>query len=397
MSDLSGKRTEGNLVWQVALFVLRHLRKRCLKIFSRGNLINILKKTPLNRMHHDLKAKMIDFAGWELPAWYTSILEEHQAVRSGVGIFDVSDMGRVWVTGENAGAFLDRMLTKPAQQQEIGGAQLCLLCLEDGRILDDLLVYRVGTDRYLIVWNAANIKQKLDWLFRWSGSDPGIIIDDKSPETVMVAVQGPAVHQLENLRSVSHLPRFGHAQTKIGELTVFAARTGYTGEDGFEIISDAANALPLWKSFTERGVKPCGLGARDILRLEVGMMLCGQDMDTETNPFEAGLGWLVDLDKGDFVGKNALLDIKRQGIKRKLIGFQMRGREIARSGYAIFHSGQEVGKVTSGGRAPTLGVNIGLGYVPVELAVIGTDIEIMIRNKLVAAQIVNKRFYKRGA
>jgi len=359
--------------------------------------MSLLKKTPLNKVHHDLKAKMMDFAGWELPVWYTSILEEHRAVRSGAGIFDVSDMGRVWVTGKNAGAFLDRVLTKSAQQLEIGGAQLCLLCLENGGILDDLWVYRVGTERYLIVWNAANVEQKLDWLSRWSGQASDVIIDDESPNTVMVAVQGPTVHQLENLRSISHLPRFGHTQTEIGELNVFLARTGYTGEDGFEIISDAANASSLWESFTERGVKPCGLGARDILRLEAGMMLCGQDMDTDTNPFEAGLGWLVDLDKGDFVGKKALLEIKRRGIKRKFIGFQMKGREIARSGYIIFHSGEEVGRVTSGGYAPTLGVNIGLGYVPIELAVIGTDIEIMIRNKPVAAQVVNKRFYRRGA
>ena len=356
----------------------------------------VLKKTPLNKVHHDLKARMMDFAGWELPVWYTSILEEHKTVRSGAGMFDVSDMGRVWVTGKKAGTFLDRVLTKPAQQLEIGGAQLCLLCLEDGGILDDLWVYYVGTDRYLIVWNAANIEQKIDWLYRWSGSDPDIIIDDISADTVMVAVQGPAVYQLKNLEGVSHLPRFGHIQTKIEDISVFVARTGYTGEDGFEIIAEAANSLPLWEAFIKQGVKPCGLGARDSLRLEAGMMLCGQDMDTSTNPFEAGVGWLVNLDNGEFIGKNALLEIKRQGVKRKLIGFQMKGREIARSGYLIFKSGQEVGRVTSGGYAPTLGINIGLGYVPIELATIGTDIDIIIRNKPVPAYIVDKRFYRRG-
>jgi len=356
-----------------------------------------LKKTPLNKVHHDLKARMIDFAGWELPVWYTSILEEHRAVRCGAGMFDVSDMGRVWLTGRGAGAFLDRVLTRPVQRLEIGFSKLCLLCLEDGGILDDLWVYRLGTDQYLIVWNAANIKQKLNWLLRWSGSGPDTIIDDKSSATVMLAIQGPTVHQLENLQGVSHLPRFGHTQAKIGGLSVLVARTGYTGEDGFEIITATANASPLWGLFMEQGTKPCGLGARDSLRLEAGMMLCGQDMDIGTNPFEAGLGWLVDLEKGDFVGKSALLEIKRQGIRRKLIGFQMKGREIARSGYSIFHSGQEVGKVTSGGYAPTLSVNIGLGYVPVELAAIGTDIEIIIRNKPVAAHVVDKRFYKKGA
>jgi aminomethyltransferase len=212
----------------------------------------------------------------------------------------------------------------------------------------------------------------------------------------MVAVQGPAVHQLKSLRSVSHLPRFGHTQTKIGKLSVFVGRTGYTGEDGFEIITEAANAIPLWQSFIKQGVKPCGLGARDSLRLEAGMMLYGQDMDTSTNPFAAGLAWLVDLNKGDFIGKKALLEIKRPGIKRKLIGFQMKGREIARSGYKIFKSGQEVGRVTSGGYSPTLGVGIGFGYVPIELATIGAEIDIIIRNKPVPATIVNKKFYLRG-
>jgi aminomethyltransferase len=357
----------------------------------------LLKKTPLNEVHHELKARMTDFAGWQLPVWYTSILEEHRAVRSGAGMFDVSDMGRVWITGRKAGAFLDRILTKRARRLEIGSSQLCLLCLEDGGILDDLWVYRAGTDRYLIVWNAGDIEQKLGWLQRWAGSDPDIVIQDKSADTVMVAVQGPAVCQLHNLKGICHLPRFGHTQTRIEDVEVLVARTGYTGEDGFEIIGDAANALRLWGSFMRRGVKPCGLGARDSLRLEAGMLLYGQDMDKSTNPFEAGLGWSVEMNNGDFIGKSALIEIKRQGVKRRHIGFQMTGPGIARSGYKIARCGQEVGKVTSGGYAPTLNVNIGFGYVPIELATTGTDIEIMIRNKSVAAQIVNRRFYKKGA
>jgi aminomethyltransferase len=360
-------------------------------------MMELLKKTPLNRVHHELRARMMDFAGWQLPVWYTSILEEHRAVRSGAGMFDVSDMGRVWITGRKAGAFLDRLLTKRARRLEIGSSQLCLLCLEDGGILDDLLAYRVGTDQYLIVWNAGNIEQKLSWLQRWAGSDPDVVIQDKSADTVMVAVQGPAVCQLQNLNGVCHLPRLGHTRTRIGDAEVLVARTGYTGEDGFEIIGDAANALHLWESFMKQGAKPCGLGARDSLRLEAGMLLYGQDMDRTTNPFEAGLGWLVEMDDGDFVGKSALLEIKRQGVKRKHIGFQMTGQGIARSGYKIVKCGQEVGKVTSGGYAPTLDVNIGFGYVPIELAAIGTDIEVMIRNKPVAARVVNRQFYMRGA
>jgi aminomethyltransferase len=360
-------------------------------------MMELLKKTPLNKVHRELGARMIDFAGWQLPVWYTSILEEHRAVRSGSGMFDVSDMGRVWITGRKAGAFLDRLLTKRARRLEIGSSQLCLLCLEDGGILDDLLAYRVGTDQYLIVWNAGDIEQKLGWLQRWAGSDPDIVIQDKSADTVMVAVQGPAVCQLQNLKGVCHLPRFGHTRTRIGDVEVLVARTGYTGEDGFEIIGNAANALHLWESFMKQGAKPCGLGARDSLRLEAGMLLYGQDMDRSTNPFEAGLGWLVEMDDGDFVGKSALLEIKRQGVKRKHIGFQMTGQGIARSGYKIVKCGQEVGKVTSGGYAPTLDANIGFGYVPIELATIGTDIEIMIRNKPVAARVVYRQFYKRGA
>jgi aminomethyltransferase len=360
-------------------------------------MIGQLKKTPLNQVHHELRARMMDFAGWELPVWYTSILEEHRAVRSGAGVFDVSDMGRVWVTGRNAGAFLDGLLTRRVRRLEIGSSQLCLLCLEDGGILDDLWAYRLGADRYLIVWNAGHVEEKLAWLRRWAGSDPDIVIQDRSAATAMVAVQGPAVCRLQVLKGVCHLPRFGHAQTRIEDVEVLAARTGYTGEDGFEIIGDAANARQLWESFLKQEVKPCGLGARDTLRLEAGMLLHGQDMDRSTNPFEAGLGWLVEMDSGDFIGRSALLEIRRQGIKRKLVGFRMAGQGIARSGYKIVRSGREVGQVTSGGYAPTLNANIGFGYVPIELAAIGTEIEIIIRNKPVAAEVVNRQFYKRGA
>ena len=354
------------------------------------------KKTPLNEVHHKLKARMIDFAGWELPVWYTSVLEEHKIVRSAAGMFDVSDMGRVWVSGRNAGAFLDRILTRPALKMEAGSSMLNMMCLENGGILDDLWLFRVEDDRYLIVWNAANIHEKHAWLSRWSGSGPDIAIEDESAGTAMVAVQGPAVRGLKSLQSVSHLPRFGHARTRIAGISAFAARTGYTGEDGFELIVGAADGVPLWESLTEQGVMPCGLGARDSLRLEAGMLLCGQDMDSNTNPFEADLGWLVDLDRDDFVGRKALLDIRRQGIRRKLVGLRMEGREIARPGYPILRSGQEVGRVTSGGYAPTLGFNIGLGYVPAELSSIDTGIEILIRNRPAPARVVNRRFYKRG-
>ncbi len=358
--------------------------------------IRELKKTPLNQVHRRLGAKMMDFAGWDMPVWYTSILEEHRAVRTQAGMFDVSDMGRLWITGNDAGAFLDKMVTKPARSLPVGGAQICLLCVEDGGILDDLWVYRVEPDRYLVVWNAANIDRKRQWLSQWAGQNLDFRIDDVSEQTVMLAVQGPAVPVLEFLGNLSSLPRFGHKETTVEGIEVFAARTGYTGEDGFELIADVVHTERLWDLFFQAGVRPCGLGARDSLRLEAGMMLCGQDMDTSTNPFEAGLGWMVDLKGSDFIGKNALLEIKRKGIERRLIGFEVGGREIARTGYKIFKSGKEVGMVTSGGYAPTINRNIGLGYVPVEIADIGSSIEIMVRNRPVPARIVNKRFYKRG-
>jgi aminomethyltransferase len=358
--------------------------------------MHLLKKTALSKVHHGLKARMGDFAGWELPMWFTSILEEHKAVRSRAGVFDVSDMGRVWVSGRKAGQFLEKVLTRSVRRLKIGSSRLCLLCLERGGILDDLWVYHVGVDQYLLVWNAGNTERKLGWLFRWSESDPDVTFKNATDDTAMVAVQGPAVCQLGSMKAISNLPRFGHARAKIDKFEVFAARTGYTGEDGFELISSTADASPLWGFLMGQGVKPCGLGARDILRLEAGMLLSGQDMDASTNPFEADLAWLVEFDKRDFVGKTSLLEIRRRGVARKLVGFKTKGREIARSGYSIFKSGQKVGTVTSGGYSPAVGVSIGLGYVPVELSTVGTEIQILIRDKLVSAQIVNRRFYKKG-
>ena len=358
--------------------------------------MDLFKKTPLNKVHHDLKARMADFAGWELPLWFTSILEEHKAVRSRAGMFDVSHMSRVWVSGKEAGQFLDKVLTRSADRLEIGSSQLCLMCLEDGGILDDLWVYHVGVGEYLLVWNVGDTERKLNWIFRWSESNTDISIKNTTDDTAMMAVQGPAVCQLSSMKALCNLRRFGHVRAKIDNLDVFGARTGYSGEDGFELISSTADVSLLWRVLMDEGVKPCGLGARDILRLEAGMMLSGQDFDTSTNPFEADLAWLVDFDERDFVGKKSLLEIRHKGIKRKLVGFKIKGRGIARTGYSIFKSGQEVGKVTSGGYAPTLGVSIGLGYVPVELSSIGTGIDILIRGKMVTAQIVNKRFYKKG-
>ena len=353
----------------------------------------LLKKTPLNRVHHELGARMTEFAGWELPVWYTSILAEHRVVRSQAGLFDVSHMGRIWISGKEAGDFLDKVLTRSAKRLPVGSSQICLLCSEGGGILDDLCLYRLEVNQYLLVWNAGNPERKLDWLLRWSESF-AVVIEDRSLDTVMLAIQGPAAVQLEPLRPFSGLPHFGHVQARMGGKEVLISRTGYTGEDGFELISEVSNALPLWELFLKQGVKPCGLGARDSLRLEAGLLLYGQDMDAHTNPFEVGLERLVDLDRDDFVGQEALLEARCQGVRRKLIGFRLEGREIARPGYKILKSGREVGAVTSGGYAPSLGLSVGLGYVPSELATVGTSIEIAVRRKVVRARVVERRFYR---
>ncbi len=354
-----------------------------------------LKKTPFNKVHHDLKANLMDFAGWELPAWYTSIVEEHNACRNDKAMWDVSDMGRVWVTGKDSGAFLDKMLTKSARKLDVGAAQLCMLLLENGCILDDMWLYRLETDRYLIVWNAADIPQKLEWLNRWRAPYPDVVINDVSSKMAMLAVQGPNIPKLKVLEHVADLPRFAPRETKLNNLDVLIARTGYTGEDGFEIIVAKEKAMDLWRIFMDAGVRPCGLGCRDSLRIEAGMMLSGQDMGPKTNALEAGLGWLVQFDERDFIGKEALLKIQREGLKRRLVGFKMSGREIARMGYKVVKNGKEVGVVTSGCPSPTLGINIGFAFVPIEMSELGTEIEIMIRNKPVKATVTRKKFYNR--
>jgi aminomethyltransferase len=352
-----------------------------------------LKKTPLNSVYHNMHARLADFCGYELPIWYTSIIEEHNSVRTNTGIFDISHMGRVYISGEGATDFLDYLLTKSVRYLEIGKAQLCLMCLENGGILDDLWVYRIEKEKYIIVWNACNAVEKRIWVQKHACPYPNIIITDRSSETTMMAVQGPLVPRLDILHDVAGLPRFHHAQVDISGIDCLVARTGYTGEDGYEIIINNDEAPSLWQTFLDRGVKSCGLGARDILRLEAGMLLYGQDMDRDTDPYEAGLGWLVDINSRNFIGKQALVKMKNKGVNRKLVGFRMVGKEIARHGYDIYKAGRHVGNVTSGGYSPKLGYNIGLGYVPKELSEIDTEIVIIIRSKPVKAYVVNRRFY----
>ncbi len=354
-----------------------------------------LKKTAFNQAHRDLKANLMDFAGWELPAWYTSITDEHRACRTSVAMWDVSDMGRLWITGRNARTFLDKVLSKPVSSLKWGMSQLCVLLLEDGGILDDLWVYAVEPDRYAIVWNAGDHEKKLEWLKKWQGNDPDIVIEDVLMKTAMLSVQGPGINALKASKNFLDLPRFGNRIARIGDIETFTARTGYTGEDGLEIVVDAGDADALWNMFMDEGVKPGGLGARDMLRIEAGLLLSGIDFDSSRNLYEASYSWVAELDTHEFIGKEAMLKIKSDGVRQKHIGFKVEGREIARAGHKIVKNGKEIGVVTSGTPSLTLGFNIGFGYVDINEARLGNEFDIIIRNKPVRAILTNRKFYSR--
>jgi aminomethyltransferase len=363
-----------------------------------------MRRTPLYEAHVRLGAKIVDFGGWAMPVSYPSgILEEHRATRTAVGVFDVCHMGEVHFVGSGAAATVQRLVTNDVARLENGRAFYTVACLPSGGIVDDLIVYRVQPDHFLIVVNASNIDKDVDWFQEHRGA--GCEIQDKSATTGLIAFQGPAAAQtLQPLSSVplDRLRPFSIAtDVTIAGLPAWIARTGYTGEDGFEIFSDADAAAKLWDRLVEAaataGGKPVGLGARDTLRLEARLPLYGNDLSDETTPLEAGLGWVVKLEGDDFIGRDALRAQAAAGVTRKLTGFVMTERGIARHGYAIYDAdGAAAGTVTSGGPAPTLEKNIGLGYVPTRLAAAGTKLSIDCRGKRVGAEVVSGPFYKRA-
>ena len=361
-----------------------------------------MRHTPLYEAHVRLGAKMVDFGGWAMPVSYpTGILEEHRATRMAVGVFDVCHMGEVHFTGPGAAATVQRLVTNDVARLEDGRAFYTVACLPSGGIVDDLIVYRLRADHYVAVINASNVDKDVDWFQEHRGVD--CKIEDASARTGLIAFQGPAAQQaLQPLASIplDRLRPFSLAtDATVAGLSVWIARTGYTGEDGFELFCDAQDAAALWDRLLAVGGKPVGLGARDTLRLEARLPLYGNDLDDETTPLEAGLGWVVKLDRDDFIGRDALRAQQAAGITRKLTGFVMTERGIARHAYAIFDdidAGVACGTVTSGGPAPTLAQNIGLGYVPTRLSVPGTKLSIDCRGKRVGAEVVSGPFYKRG-
>jgi aminomethyltransferase len=362
-------------------------------------------QTALVDRHRALGGRLIDFAGWEMPVQYSGILEEHRAVRERVGLFDLSHMGEVWVSGAGAATGLAAALVSDPPRLAEGRAHYSMICAEDGGILDDLIVYRVAAERFMVVPNASNREVVADALRdRLSGHDAAL--DDASLRTSLVAIQGPlAAEVLQPLTDVelAALKYYAIAAGHACGVAAHIARTGYTGEDGFELFVEWDDALQVWDTLlaagAAKGIMPCGLGARDTLRLEAGMPLYGNELDRATNPFEAGLGRVVKLDKaGDFVGRAALERVAAEGPRKQLVGLRLNGRQIARHGAPVHMPTEEAeaGVVTSGAPSPTLGVPIAMAYLPPAATSVGTMVEVAIRAARAEAEIVPLPFYKRS-
>jgi len=358
-----------------------------------------LLETPLVAEHRALGARLVPFAGWLMPVQYEGIRQEHEAVRQRAGLFDVSHMGELHLEGPEAVALVDSLVTNSVKSLPVGKALYTCCCNEAGTILDDLIIYRRGEDRILVVCNAGN-REKISAHFAKHAAGR-CSFRDASDETALLALQGPLAEQaLREVGCDAHLPELGTfhlADGMVAGIPCTVARTGYTAEDGFELFCANADAPALFRAILAApvGVKPIGLGARDTLRLEGKLSLYGNDIDETTNPLEAGLGWVVKLDGDDFIGRDALRAIQAAGVTRKLVGIQMTGRGIARHGYPVIIDGQEVGVVTSGSPSITLGTNIGLAYVPVAASRVGTALGVQIRDKVIDAVVVKTPFYKR--
>ena len=361
------------------------------------------RATPLLSRHVALGARMIDFGGWQMPVQYTSILNEHRAVRERAGLFDLSHMGELFVEGPDAGEALAGALVTDPPSLEVGRAHYSMICAPDGGVIDDLIVYRLANDRFLVVANASNAPVVSDALVERIEASRSIL-DDGSLATALVAVQGPAARGIlgpltdVNLATLRY---YAIAEGVVAGMPALVARTGYTGEDGFEVFVDDAAAGELWDILLAAGAPlglvPVGLGARDTLRLEAGMPLYGNELDRSTTPFEAGLGRVVKLAKaGDFVGREALTRAAKAGPRRLLVGLAVRGRGIARHGYPVWAGDRRTGVVTSGTQSPTLSVPIAMAYVAPGDAVTGTMLEVEIRDTRAVAEVVPLPFYSRA-
>jgi aminomethyltransferase len=376
----------------------------------------MLKRTPLFAAHQKLGGKLVEFGGWEMPVQYTSVVEEHLAVRNAAGIFDISHMGEITVRGAAAADFLNHVLTNDIRKLAAGVGQYSLMCNERGGVVDDLYVYWLSEEFFLLIINAARIEADVVWLQGQAAQFPRrseMQLTDASPHYAAVAVQGPRVREFIEIC----IPGGSGSGLRVGCVTdlkknqiggfpfhgavLFVSRTGYTGEDGFEIVGGADSIQRVWEAVLAAGqtfgLKPCGLGARDTLRTEVCYPLYGHELDENTTPLEAGLGFFVSLDKGEFIGRPILAAQKANGVRKKLVAFKMTGKSAPpRPHYPLWAGGAKIGEVTSGTQSPSLGIGIGLGYVPPELAQPGTQIEIEIRGKRFPAVVVKKPIYRKS-
>ena len=361
-----------------------------------------LATTPLNRAHREAGARMVPFSGWDMPVHYTGVIDEHMAVRTRAGLFDVSHMGEVDVVGRESLDYLQMVTCNDVSRLAPGRIQYNALTTPDGTFVDDLLVYKRGEDDYLLVINAGNTKKDVEWLlYHAKGYD--VRVTDVSKQWCQIALQGPRAQEILQPLTSAALPAikyYGFVQDKVSGVPCIVSRTGYTGEDGFELYGPAASAETLWYAVlgagAPHGLVPAGLAARDTLRLEAKMALYGNDIDETTTVLEADLGWILKIEKGEFLGREALLRQKAEGLTRMLVGFETEGRAVARHGYVATSKGQPVGTVTSGTFAPFLKKNIGLAYLPIALTEPGSRFEIDIRGRAEPAVVVPTPFYKRA-
>jgi aminomethyltransferase len=373
--------------------------QRLALLFCQSSLPDVIeagqKTTPLYEEHVRLGARIIPFGGWLMPVQYSSIVEEHRAVRQAVGMFDISHMGQLIVGGSGASAWLNTMLTNNVDKLDVGQGQYTFLLNDAGGIIDDLIAYRIGQQKFLLVVNASRAEEDFEWLDRHRAED--LLLGDRSAHFGGVAIQGPRLTEL-----FVDLPARNHiVDVEMEGMPVSIARTGYTGEDGVEVFFRAEDAVKFWNTVLDNGekfgIKPCGLGARDTLRLEMCYPLNGSDLSPERNPVEAGLGFFVDLTKPQFTGRDVLLKVKENGSAQKLAAFRMEGKgPPPRPHYSVFSNGERIGEVTSGTLSPSLNYGIGMAYINAPHAKIGTKIEIEIRGQKFPAQIEKKPLYKKS-
>jgi aminomethyltransferase len=362
-----------------------------------------LKRTPLFEEHQNLGGKIVPFAGYEMPVQYPAgIIAEHNAVRKAAGLFDVSHMGELVIRGGDALGFIQYVTTNDASKLEVGQAQYSAFCREDGGIIDDCIVYRLA-DHYMIVVNASNVDKDRDWIAQYADRF-GTQVVDVSDDTGLIALQGPKAQQILERLTDADLDsvRYYHfTEGSVDGVPAIISRTGYTGEDGFELYLPADRTAQVWRRLLDAGgddgLVPAGLGARDSLRLEMGYALYGNDIDDRRTPLEAGLAWITKLDKGDFIGRDAIVAQKEAGVAEKLVGFICQERGFPRHGYAVHVDGAPAGEVTSGIVSPMLQQGVGMAYVPAASAKPGTRIDIMVRDKAIPAEVARAPFYKEGS